>query len=123
MKKTRTIPSICRFLPAALLLISANSIAQDGYSYTASNNKLSKNRNNYQMGTQDTNGKQSLITVLKDLNKQKGVYFLYSEESMSERLVNKVKNMQGDIERILDEVLKNTGLKYRKVSDTTFVTE
>ena len=121
MKKNRTIPSVCRFLPAALLLISANTIAQDGFSYATSSNKLSKNRNNYQAGTQDTNGKQSLITVLKDLNKQKGVYFLYSEESMSERLVNKVKNMQGDIERILDEVLKNTGLKYRKVSDNTFV--
>ncbi|HET9430023.1 MAG TPA: SusC/RagA family TonB-linked outer membrane protein, partial [Chitinophagaceae bacterium] len=40
---------------------------------------------------------------------------------MSQRLVNKVKNMQGDIERILDAVLKNSGLKYRKVSGNTFV--
>ncbi|HEX7906336.1 MAG TPA: SusC/RagA family TonB-linked outer membrane protein [Chitinophagaceae bacterium] len=118
MTKTRTILQLCRFLPVATMFLSVNTVAQDGFAYSST--KLSKNRN-HSSGTQDTNGKQTLIITLKDLNKQKGVYFLYSEEDMSQRMVNKVKDMQGDIEKILDEVLKNTGLKYKKISANTFV--
>jgi TonB-linked SusC/RagA family outer membrane protein len=120
MKKTRTMLRLCRFLPVIALLLSIEGFSQQEYSYASKNTRMNKNRPS-NTGTQDTNGKQSLISVLKDLNKQKGVYFLYSEESMSQRLVNKVKNMEGDIERILEDVLKNSGLKYRKIADNTFV--
>lgn len=111
---------LCRFLPALAILFTCNLLAQEGFVHSGKNNKMNKNRY-LASGMQDTNGKQTLISVLKDLNKQKGVFFLYAEESMSQRLVNRVKNMQGDIERILEDVLKNSGLKYRKVSDNTFV--
>lgn len=111
---------LCRFLPALAILFTCNLLAQEGFVHSGKNNKMNKNRY-LASGMQDTNGKQTLISVLKDLNKQKGVFFLYAEESMSQRLVNRVKNMQGDIEKILEDVLKNSGLKYRKVSDNTFV--
>lgn len=120
MKKTRTILQLCRFLPAITVLFSGPVMAQDGYTF-ASHKKAAKNRVELLSGFQDSNGKQTLITVLKDLNRQKGVYFLYSDESISQKLVNQVKNMKGDVEKILDDVLKNTGLKYKKVSDNTFV--
>ncbi len=115
MKKPKTIIRLCRFLP--VILLSASVVAQDGLMYAG--NKTEKNRHG--AGYQDTNGKQTLITVLKDLNRQKGVYFLYSEQGMSQKLVNQVKDIKGDIEKILTEVLKNTGLKYRKISTNTFV--
>jgi TonB-linked SusC/RagA family outer membrane protein len=119
MKKNRRTAQVCRFLPVAALLLSVNVKAQDGYLYASS--KGSKNTTQAASRMGDTNDKQSLIAVLKDLNKQKGVYFLYSEESMSQKPVNRVKNMQENIEKILDDVLMNTGLKHKKVSDNTFV--
>ena len=54
------------------------------------------------------NDKQALLTVLKTLNKEKGVYFLYSEENVGKQLVNPVKDTKADIEKILDDVLLNS---------------
>lgn len=65
--------------------------------------------------------KQKLLSVLKELNRVKGVYFLYSEESIGNQMVNPVKDVQDRIEKILDNVLDNSGLKYKKVSTNTFV--
>ena len=65
--------------------------------------------------------KQTLLTVLKELNRQKGIYFLLSEENMADTKVNPVKDNHDKIEKILNQVLKNTGLEYKKISDNTFV--
>lgn len=65
--------------------------------------------------------KQTLYNVLKDLNKQKGVYFLFSDPSLGSKPVNPVANSNAEIERILEQVLKNTGMKYKKVSENAFV--
>jgi TonB-linked SusC/RagA family outer membrane protein len=70
---------------------------------------------------QTQNEKQALLTVLKELNKEKGVYFLYSEENIGQKLVNPVRDVKADIEKILSDILQNTGLKYKKVSSNTFV--
>jgi TonB-linked SusC/RagA family outer membrane protein len=120
MRKFKTITTrFCRFLPAVVMLVSQSVTAQDVYTYAS--NKISKNKTHIDRGVQDTNDKQTLITVLKTLNRQKGVFFLYSEGTISQKLVNPVKNIQEDIEKILQDVLKNTGLKHKKVSDNTFV--
>src|SRR6516162_4076264 len=60
----------------------------------------------------DNNQKQELLTVLKQLNKEKGVYFLFSDESFGTRLVNPVTETNANVEQILDRILKNTGLTY-----------
>lgn len=119
MKKTKTILPLCRFLPVIPLLLTAQAIAQDGYTYAS--NKSDKPTRTTTAGFQDTNGKQTLLTVLKELNKQKGVFFLYSDKSLSQKLVNPLKDLHNAVETILDDVLKNTGLKYKKISYNTFV--
>src|SRR5687767_5738411 len=118
MKKSRKYLQICRFLPAATLLLSVTLQAQQDVSFASNNGRANKRQFS---APQDTNGKQTLISVLKELNRLKGVFFLYSEESMSQRPVNRVKNLDIEVERILEEVLKNTGLRFRKVSENTFV--
>jgi TonB-linked SusC/RagA family outer membrane protein len=119
MKKTKLLTYLCLAIPAVLLFSTPVIMAQDGYAYA--NNKKEKKDAQPVSRTQDTNDKQALIYVLKELNKKKGVYFLYGEESMSQKMVNPLKDLQNDVEKILEQVLKNTGLKYRKVSDNTFV--
>jgi TonB-linked SusC/RagA family outer membrane protein len=117
MKKPNTFIRVCRFLPVIIAIsLFIPVLAQDGYTYSNG-----KNRKKNSATQQDTNGKQSLINVLKELNRIKGIYFLYGDKSLGERMVNPIKDVHSDVEKILDEVLKNTGLKYRKISDNTFV--
>ena len=109
-------------LLALAVLGTHNVQAQTGYA-TASGKK----KGIFGMFSQDEQqnqpaaNKNTLFNVLKDLNKQKGVYFLFSDNSLGSRPVNAVTNHNVDIEKILDQVLKNTGLKYKKVSDNAFV--
>ncbi len=67
------------------------------------------------------NQKQELLSVLKQLNKEKGVYFLFSDESFGARLVNPLTETKESVEQILDRILKNTGLTYKKVSSDIYV--
>jgi TonB-linked SusC/RagA family outer membrane protein len=103
---------------SGLLICSLGSPAQNGFAYGSSKEKAPVYSGNR---TQDTNDQKTLFSVLKDLNKKKGVYFLFSEEGLSQKLVNPVTDDAQSIEKILDGVLKNTGLKYKKVSENTFV--
>ena len=95
--------------------------AQESYAYLdrhKNNNKQSDAIRNQD----DTNRRQqTLFKVLKELNRTKGVFFLFSDQNLGEKLVNPVKNENADIEKILTQVLENTGLKYKKVNEKTFV--
>ncbi|MBS1564752.1 MAG: SusC/RagA family TonB-linked outer membrane protein, partial [Bacteroidetes bacterium] len=72
--------------------------------------------------SEDTNiEKQKLISVLKELNRTKGIYFLFSEQSLGARMVNVVADTTATTEKLLEAILKDTGLKYKKVNDKTFV--
>ena len=65
---------------------------------------------------------QPLIDVLTALNKTRGIYFLFSRGSLATTPVNiPVLSPGASIEKILNQVLKNTGLRYKKVDDRTFV--
>jgi TonB-linked SusC/RagA family outer membrane protein len=65
---------------------------------------------------------QPLIEVLTALNKSRGIYFLFSRGSIATIPVNPpVLSPGASIEKILNQVLKNTGLRYKKVDDRTFV--
>ena len=99
-------------LLGSLAGIQAN--AQQDYSYA--NLSTTKNYNAYQQEK-----KLVLMDALKELNKIKGVYFLFSDQSIGHQQVNTVTNYKKDIEKILDDILKGSGLTYKKVSDNTYV--
>jgi TonB-linked SusC/RagA family outer membrane protein len=100
------------YLMAAFLPVNSNSQQQYAYS-----NKMYNSRPEFSFH-QD---KQTLLSVLKELNKTKGVYFLFSEESIGSKLVLPVKNPNENVEKILSDLLKNTGLNYKKISADTYV--
>lgn len=99
---------------SAIALLSAKGFAQQPqYAYASS-----KSYNGY--AAQPTQ-KQTLLSVLKELNKIKGVYFLYSQEGIGDKMVTPVSNPNDKVEKILDELLDGTGLTYKKVSSNTYV--
>lgn len=100
------------------LLLAVTSPAQNTASYASVKTRVLRTPVNYSSPSQE---KQTLLSVLKELNRVKGVYFLFSEESMGNILVKAAKDYGTETEKILTEVLKDTGLKYKKVSGNTFV--
>lgn len=69
-----------------------------------------------------THPRASLLEVLIALNKAKGVYFLFSQPSLGKTPVNTpTLSSNLSIEKILGQVLKNTGLYFKKVDERTFV--
>lgn len=116
--------SLCfKRLVLSLLAVSLcvhGTHAQSGYAYTGKKKGIlglfSQNDNNHQPSE-----KQTLFNVLKDLNRQKGVYFMFSDPSLGDKKVNPVADLRESVEKILVQVLKNTGLKYKKVSENAFV--
>lgn len=67
-------------------------------------------------------GQQPLIDALVELNKTRGVYFLFSRQPLGKKIVNTPVLSTGlSTEKILSQLLKNTGLYYKKVDDRTFV--
>jgi len=72
--------------------------------------------------TDTASKKQPLLDVLIELNKLKGAYFLYSQQALGKIQVNPFAPAPAaSIEKLLGQVLKNTGLYYKKVDDRTFV--
>jgi len=68
------------------------------------------------------NAQKPLLEVLVELNKTKGVYFLFSQQQLGKTLVNvPVLSSNASIERMLTQVLRNTGLSFKKIDDRTFV--
>lgn len=105
-----------------LLLFSLFAVAgyaQNTVSYASVKNAgVPRTYSGYSAPAQE---KQTLLSVLKELNRLKGVYFLFSEESMGNLKVKATKDYGEETEKILAEILKDTGLKYKKVSANTFV--
>ena len=62
-----------------------------------------------------------LLQALKELNRKRGVYFLYTDKSIGERMVSDITHPKADVERILAELLEGSGLHFTKVNETTFV--
>ncbi|HET6254932.1 MAG TPA: SusC/RagA family TonB-linked outer membrane protein [Puia sp.] len=67
-------------------------------------------------------GRRPLMEVLIELNRTKGVYFLFSQQQIGQMPVNMPAIPAGvSVERILTQVLRNTGLIFKKVDERTFV--
>ena len=68
------------------------------------------------------NGRRPLMEVLIELNHARGVYFLFSQQQIGKMLVNPpVLSSNASVEKLLTQVLRNTGLIYKKVDERTFV--
>ncbi|HVV05653.1 MAG TPA: SusC/RagA family TonB-linked outer membrane protein [Puia sp.] len=66
--------------------------------------------------------RRPLLDVLIELNRSKGVYFLFSQQPLGKVLVEPpVLSTNMPVEKILNQMLRNTGLYYKKVDDRTFV--
>src|SRR6185312_12772377 len=69
-----------------------------------------------------SNGRKPLMEVLIELNHARGVYFLFSQQQIGKMLVNPpVLSSNAGVEKLLTQVLRNTGLIYKKVDERTFV--
>ncbi|HVU57748.1 MAG TPA: SusC/RagA family TonB-linked outer membrane protein [Puia sp.] len=91
------------------------------YSYLLVLLFLSGTTNAFSQST-DTTNRKPLLDVLIELNKFKGVYFLFSQQPLGKVLVDPpILSTNLPVEKILNQVLKNTDLYYKKVDDRTFV--
>ena len=69
-----------------------------------------------------TCGRKPLMDILIELNHTKGVYFLFSQQQIGQLLVNPPSlASNASVEKLLTQVLRNTGLIFKKVDDRTFV--
>lgn len=104
------------YLTALLLFFRFPAYTQSQYAY--SSHKAYSEKLRFPVMEE---AKQSLLSVLKELNRIKGAYFLFSDENVSSKLVNPIGDTKPDVEKILKEVLDNTGLRFKKVSANTYV--
>ncbi|MBC7902444.1 MAG: SusC/RagA family TonB-linked outer membrane protein [Gemmatimonadaceae bacterium] len=118
----RKVPKQALFgcMVAAHILCTADLHSQNVLAYGNGRNTTAKKQTT--PAKEDTNvEKQALITVLNDLNKTKGVYFLFSDQTLGNKMVYPVKDQNLEIEKILEAVLRDSGLRFKKVNDKTFV--
>ncbi|MGQ0738293.1 MAG: SusC/RagA family TonB-linked outer membrane protein [Bacteroidota bacterium] len=109
------------FLGGQLLFFAA-AYAQNTYA------KINKDKEvHYSGGTvsADTDRKktpkQTLLNALKNLNRERGIYFLFSQPALADILVPEIRNSKNNVGHILDEMLKSTGLSYKKMNEKTYV--
>ena len=62
----------------------------------------------------------TLVEVLRRLNREKGTYFLFSDASIGGVSVQ-VPNLKESTDKIMDELTRQAGLSFTKVSENTFV--
>ncbi len=66
--------------------------------------------------------RRPLMDLLIELNRTRGVYFLFSQQQIGQMPVNMpVISGSVSVEKILSQVLRNTGLIFKKVDERTFV--
>ena len=119
MRNVKTIRYTQALIVCVIAFCSGTAHAQNGYAYAEKRKKVSITDKNEKES--ENVQKQKLFTVLKQLNETRGIYFLFSEQALGNKMVNPVESSTGDIEKILTQVFKNTGLKFKKINDKTFV--
>src|SRR5579872_1875313 len=66
--------------------------------------------------------RKPLMEVLLELNRARGVYFLFSQQRIGGILVTPPDlSSNASVEKLLAQTLHNTGLVFKKVDDRTFV--
>ncbi|MGN6531872.1 MAG: SusC/RagA family TonB-linked outer membrane protein [Ginsengibacter sp.] len=104
------------FLSFAINISKAYS--QNDYAYSNTHESSHPTANSTQ---QRDNSKSRLVDELQQLNKVKGVFFMFSNKAIGNQMVNQVNDMSPATELILDKILENTRLSYKKINSNTFV--
>ncbi|MFC0773229.1 SusC/RagA family TonB-linked outer membrane protein [Terrimonas alba] len=65
--------------------------------------------------------RQTLFNALRQLNQTRGIYFLFSDKSFGDILVDPVVDYKQPVEQILHALLKNTDLSFKKIGTKTFI--
>lgn len=119
MRKINSGKALLCLLSTFLLVGISKAHAQSGYAY----NETKKVKTNISLQSQPSEqmDKNKLIDVLKELNKVKGVYFMFSDQTFGNTVVNNIPEMKEDVELLLEKILKNTGLSFKRISSNTFV--
>lgn len=121
MKKT-SLSKKCFVLAASIAIPAVTVLSQDVHSMAS--NSLKQKQHLKLTAYADTDvkdEKQTLQSALMELNKKKGIYFLLSDQSLSNKMVNSVSNFSLETEAILNDMLRNTGLLYKKINDKTVI--
>ncbi len=121
MRKTKSTFHLVCLAIATQLLFALPGYSQSKDAFAMGNKPNGGNGINLADNTGQDTQKQTLFNVLKQLNKTKGVYFLFSEKGIDKTQVNPIPDGNQSTEQILKEVLKSSGLVYKKVSENTFV--
>jgi len=121
MRKTNSGPCLLGCLLAVNLLAAPVVNGQNSYAYGKESGFTARHKSSASYQGDTNIDKQPLLSVLRNLNKSKGIYFLFSEQSLGTRLVNVVTDSTVNTEKLLEAILKDTGLKFKKVNDKTFV--
>jgi len=96
--------------------------AQNSLAYSGDQPQVnSRHKRAMTMETDPIEQKQTLFAVLKELNKTRGVYFLFADQSLGNTMVNAPEGEEKNVERVLRQILASAGLKYKKVNEKTFV--
>ncbi|MGE5106097.1 MAG: SusC/RagA family TonB-linked outer membrane protein, partial [Sphingobacteriales bacterium] len=112
-------PVLC--MTIGLQILTQVAFSQNGYVYATVHKSIPNQQKTDSDKMPEKADKQTLSAVLKELNRSKGIFFLYSDHALGNKIVNPANDKEANIEKILDQVLKNTGLKFKKISDKTFV--
>ncbi len=59
----------------------------------------------------DQAGKKSLHEALQEINRVRGVFFMYDEQLLNGKHVNELSDFSGSLDRVLHRLLRNSGLQ------------
>ena len=68
-------------------------------------------------------GESSLGTILEDLNHQTGTIFMYNKEDVDDRVSVELNMDRGSLEEVLDEICRQTPLKYEIIEEFVVITK
>ena len=107
-----------RFFFLLYLLVSSlfffNTVeAQNGIALSKKKSRQSQDKLSAVNSSQQ---KQKLFNALRDLNQTKGIYFLFSDKTFGDILVDPVADTKGTAEELLDALLRETDLAFKKIN-------
>ncbi len=123
MKKYRLLKWVFA-IAVSYVLQNSNLFAQNNlYTYVGESHSLLSAKHNVNADIVIKDESRTLQSVLMQLNKTRGIYFLLTDQTIGSRLVNAVDLSKGETEKILDNLLVNTNLGFKKVNNQTFIIE
>jgi iron complex outermembrane receptor protein len=118
MKEKKLVFFFLLCLPVACIMFFNTVEAQN---VIASSKKRSKQVQSTSYTPPDQNEKQKLFNALRQLHQSIGIYFLLSDQSFGDIMVEPVIDFTQPVEKILNSLLTGTPLKFKKINHNTFI--